>query len=229
MAWGHSVAGPLRHGSNPTLCTVRAMPFAPFSEAAGTLDAAATAARLPWSVLADEMAALLRDNTVSVPARSVLPLAQVDSLLMMPATVSTMAMTRPITFTPGNTGTGRTSIQGDVVVFDIATGGHRLVLDGPTVTARRTAAVSLRTARNLAQGPLPIVRAGVQAGLYVPRLPVQRNVVRGPWHHRAPASNGPVLFKSCGWAGRYLAAARRAMCRDTTEDLVPGAAIQVRT
>mgnify|MGYP002039130346 FL=1 len=52
-----------------------------------------------------------------------------------------------------------------MVVFDIATGERRLVLDGPTVTARRTAAVSLLAARHLAQvpqGPLLIVGAGVQ-------------------------------------------------------------------
>ncbi len=138
---------------------------APVSEPAGTLDAAATAARLPWGALADEIAALLHDRTVSVPARTVLALTQGGSLFVMPATDSRVAMTKLITLTPGNAGTGRASIQGDVVVFDIATGERRLVLDGPTVTARRTAAVSLLAARLLAPvplGPLLIVGAGVQ-------------------------------------------------------------------
>lgn len=74
-------------------------------------------------------------------------------------------MTKLITLTPGNAGTGRPAIQGDVMVFDIATGERRLVLHGPTVTARRTAAASLLAARLLAQvpqGPLLIVGAGVQ-------------------------------------------------------------------
>ena len=309
------------------------MSFAPSTPAAGTLDAAATAQRLPWSALADEIAQLLHDRTVSVPARSVLPLAQGGSLFLMPATDRSVAMTKLITFTPANAGTGRPSIQGDVVVFDIATGARQLVLDGPTVTARRTAAVSLLAARHLApapQGPLLIVGAGVQglahaeafvlglgvqevwissrsaasaealatqvrtlgaqvrvvadadtalahcplvaacttasslvlhatpradafitavgaftpamaelapalcqhvaehgsivvdtadasheagdllqAGLDVAALPVLRDVVCGPWTPRAPA--GPVLFKSCGWAGWDLAAARLAL------------------
>ena len=141
------------------------MLFAPSSAPSGVLDAAATAARLPWSDLADEIAALLKDPTVAVPQRAVLPLAQGGSLFVMPATDQSVAMTKLITLTPGNAGTGRPSIQGDVVVFDIATGERRLVLDGPTVTARRTAAVSLLAARHLAQvpqGPLLIVGAGVQ-------------------------------------------------------------------
>lgn len=141
------------------------MPIAPSFASPGVLDAAATAARLPWSELADEIAALLQDRTVVVPQRGVLPLAQGGSLFVMPATDCTVAMAKLITFTPGNAGTGRPSIQGDVVVFDIATGERRLVLDGPTVTARRTAAVSLLAARHLAQvlhGPLLIVGAGVQ-------------------------------------------------------------------
>lgn len=57
------------------------------------------------------------------------------------------------------------TIQGDVVVFDVATGERTLILDGPTVTAYRTAAVSLPAAQLLApnkQGPLLIVGAGVQ-------------------------------------------------------------------
>lgn len=315
------------------------MSSTPFSHTAGTLDAAATAARLPWSGLANEIAHLLRDSTVSVPARSVLPLAQGGSLFLMPATDRAVAMTKLITFTPGNAGTGRPSIQGDVVVFDIATGERRLVLDGPTVTARRTAAVSLLAARHLAQvpqGPLLIVGAGVQglahaeafvhglgvqevwiasrstasaealatqvralgaqarvvanaddavphcpliavcttanavvlsalprpdafltavgaftptmaelapalcrhvaqhgtivvdtedasheagdllqAGLAVVGLPVLRDVVCGPWTPRAPA--GPVLFKSCGWAGWDLAAARLALRQGAAE------------
>jgi 1-piperideine-2-carboxylate/1-pyrroline-2-carboxylate reductase [NAD(P)H] len=321
--------------SPETLAAVysQAMSFASSTPATGALDAAATAQQLPWSALADEIALLLRDGTVSVPARSVLPLAQGGSLFLMPATDRSVAMTKLITFTPANAGTGRPSIQGDVVVFDIATGARQLVLDGPTVTARRTAAVSLLAARHLAQapqGPLLIVGAGVQglahaeafvqglgvnevwissrsmasaetlatqvramgaqvrvvadadaalahcplvaacttanslvlhatprpdafitavgaftpamaelapalcrhvaehgsivvdtadacheagdllqAGLDVAALPALRDVVCGAWAPRTPA--GPVLFKSCGWAGWDLAAARLAL------------------
>lgn len=129
------------------------------------LDAAATARALPAVALAREIAALLADASVQVPARLVQPLPGGGSLFVMPALDSRIAITKLITFTPVNAGSGRPTIQGDVVVFDAATGERLLVLDGPTVTAQRTAAVSLLAAQRLAaapDGPLLIVGAGVQ-------------------------------------------------------------------
>lgn len=129
------------------------------------LDAAATAAALPYPALADALEALLRDDTVVVPPRLVQPLTGGGSLFVMPAADAAVAITKLITFVPDNPAHGRPAIQGDVVVFDARSGQRRAVLDGPTVTARRTAAVSLLAARRLAprpQGPLLIVGAGVQ-------------------------------------------------------------------
>ena len=129
------------------------------------LNANQTADRLPWRALADEIARLLKDGSVAVPPRLVQALAGGGSLFVMPALDARVAITKLITFTPANAGMGRPTIQGDVVVFDIATGERRLVLDGPTVTARRTAAVSALAAQHLApntDGPLLIVGAGVQ-------------------------------------------------------------------
>jgi 1-piperideine-2-carboxylate/1-pyrroline-2-carboxylate reductase [NAD(P)H] len=129
------------------------------------LDAAQTAARLPYPALVAQVRALLGDASVQVPARLVQALPGGGSLFVMPACDSRVAMTKLITFTPANAGTARATIQGDVVVFDVATGERQLVLDGPTVTARRTAAVSLLAAQMLApnpRGPLLIVGAGVQ-------------------------------------------------------------------
>ena len=129
------------------------------------LSPAETAARLPYPALAAEIAALLADPAVQVPPRLVQPLPGGGSLFVMPALDGRIAITKLISYTPANAGTGRPAIQGDVVVFDIATGERRLVLDGPTVTARRTAAVSLLAAQTLApgpRGPLLIVGAGVQ-------------------------------------------------------------------
>lgn len=129
------------------------------------LSAEQTANRLPYAALTENIARLLRDPSVQVPPRMVLPLAGGGSLFAMPAADHQVAVTKLITFTPANAGTPRATIQGDVVVFDVATGERRLVLDGPTVTARRTAAVSLLAAQRLApsaEGPLLIIGAGVQ-------------------------------------------------------------------
>ena len=129
------------------------------------LDAVQTAARLPWAGLVHEIALLLQDTSVRIPPRLVQTLGRGASLFVMPAIDSHTAITKLITLTPANAGTSRPTIQGDVIVFDIATGQRCLVLDGPTVTARRTAAVSVLAAQRLAsdtQGPLLIVGAGVQ-------------------------------------------------------------------
>ena len=129
------------------------------------LNAAETASRLPWRALVKGIESLLQDDSVRVPPRMVQALRGGGSLFLMPAFDRTVAIAKLITFTPSNAGTGRPAIQGDVVVFDTATGERRFVLHGPTVTARRTAAVSALAALRLAPntlGPLLIVGAGVQ-------------------------------------------------------------------
>jgi ornithine cyclodeaminase len=129
------------------------------------LSPAATAAALPYPALADTIAALLRDTSVRAPTRTVLALPQGGSLFLMPATDAQVAITKLITYVPDNAARGLPAIQGDVVVFDARSGQRMALLDGPTVTARRTAAVSLLAARRLAprtDGPLLIVGAGVQ-------------------------------------------------------------------
>ena len=129
------------------------------------LNALQTEARLPWVGLVDEIVLLLQDNSVNIPPRLMQQLGSGASLFVMPAIDSHTAITKLITLTPSNAGTSRPTIQGDVIVFDNATGQRCLVLDGPVVTARRTAAVSVLAAKRLAsgtQGPLLIVGAGVQ-------------------------------------------------------------------
>lgn len=132
---------------------------------AQALSPAQTAQALPYPQLAQSIRALLSDPSVSVPARIVQPLAGGGSLFVMPAADARVTITKLITFVPDNARRGLPAIQGDVVVFDAQDGRRLHILHGPTVTARRTAAVSLLTAMELApkpQGPLLIVGAGVQ-------------------------------------------------------------------
>jgi ornithine cyclodeaminase len=135
-----------------------------------TLDRERTDACLPWAALVDEIESLLQSPTVQVPERIVMPTAHGAVLFVMPATDGQVAMTKLITLTPANTAGALPAIQGDVTVFDVATGVRQLVLDGPAVTARRTAAVSALAARVLAprpEGPMLIVGAGVQARVHL--------------------------------------------------------------
>lgn len=128
-------------------------------------DAAATARALPYLALVAELQAMLCDPAVTVPPRLIQPLPGGGSLFVMPANDRRIAIAKLITFTPANAQRGAPAIHGDVVVFDVANGVRIAIIDGPTVTARRTAAVSLLAAQRLARntaGPLLIVGAGVQ-------------------------------------------------------------------
>lgn len=108
-----------------------------------------------------------RDGRAFAPERLTMPVAG-GLLLCMPAADEQVAVVKTITVHPGNR--ELPVIQGEVTVMEAATGRRLGVLDGPTVTARRTAAVSLLAARLLApitDGPLLVVGAGVQARAHV--------------------------------------------------------------
>jgi 1-piperideine-2-carboxylate/1-pyrroline-2-carboxylate reductase [NAD(P)H] len=130
-----------------------------------SLNGAETAQLLPWNALAKELTALLEDPSVQVPPRIVMPLPSGGSLFCMPASDAEIAITKLITLTPGNVHSELPTIQGEITIFDIATGQRLLTIDDPTVTARRTAAVSLLAAQHFApalSAPLLIIGAGVQ-------------------------------------------------------------------
>jgi 1-piperideine-2-carboxylate/1-pyrroline-2-carboxylate reductase [NAD(P)H] len=181
------------------------------------LDAEPTAQALPYLPLAAEIARLLQDPSVQVPPRLVQSLPGGASFFAMPAHDAQLAITKLITFTPANAGTGRATIQGDVVVFDIATGQRSLVLDGPTVTARRTAAVTLLAAQRLAavpQGPLLIIGAGVQGRAHLEALVTGLGVrqvfvhSRGESNAQALVEHAQSLFEQLGMAdGQAVAVA----------------------
>lgn len=108
-----------------------------------------------------------RAGSALAPERLALPLPG-GVLLCMPATDGDIAIVKTITVHPGNR--ERPVIQGEVTVVDAVSGRKLGVLDGPSLTARRTAAVSLLAARLLApdpSGPLLVVGAGVQARAHV--------------------------------------------------------------
>jgi 1-piperideine-2-carboxylate/1-pyrroline-2-carboxylate reductase [NAD(P)H] len=156
------------------------------------LNASQTATRLPYVELADEISRMLSDGNAQVPERIVMPLTNGASLFVMPATDGRIAITKLISFTPTNATQGRATIQGDVIVFDVKTGERIAILDGPTITARRTAAVSLLAAKRLAantQGPLLIVGAGVQGKAHLEAFSQGLNIKEVIIASRAPESS----------------------------------------
>ena len=130
------------------------------------LSAEETARRLPYPELADGIAAaLLKRRDLYAPERRVVQLEH-GSLLLMPAASDELTITKLVTVHPKNAHSGLPTIQGEVVVMRSDNGVRLGILDGATVTARRTAALSLLAAKTLAPSPggvLLIVGAGVQA------------------------------------------------------------------
>jgi 1-piperideine-2-carboxylate/1-pyrroline-2-carboxylate reductase [NAD(P)H] len=132
------------------------------------LSAEETAARLPYADLAEsirEVALERKSGDVQAPARTSLPLPEDGVLLVMPASDGGIAITKLVTVHPRNARAGQPTIRGEVVVMEATTGERLGLLDGAVVTARRTAALSLLAARELApcpNGPLLIVGADTQ-------------------------------------------------------------------
>ncbi len=133
------------------------------------LDAQETANRLGYTDLANSIQEIMvrrRSGELEAPPRLTPGLPEGGTLLVMPAADEEIAMTKLITVHPENAQRELPTIQGEVVVMDAKTGVRLGILEGGTVTARRTAALSLLAAQTLAKkpdGPLLILGAGTQA------------------------------------------------------------------
>jgi ornithine cyclodeaminase len=193
-----------------------------------------TAARLPYAELVADLAAVLQDPVARVPPRLVQTLPGGSTLFVMPAYDAQVAITKLITFTPGNSGTKTPTIQGDVVVFDVRSGARRLVLDGPTVTARRTAAVSLLAAKWLAPntaGPLLIVGAGAQGRAHLDAFAQGLGLREVLIHSRSEASAHVLALhaREIGLHARVVSAADAALAEcPLVVTCTPGSGVVLR-
>jgi ornithine cyclodeaminase len=124
---------------------------------------------LPYLALCDAISGILKSYTkgrIMAPERLVASLAAKGTLLLMPASDGRTAITKLVTVHPDNRKHELPTIQGEVIVFEAETGRRLGILDGVTVTARRTAALSALAARTLAPAPaggLLVIGAGTQA------------------------------------------------------------------
>jgi 1-piperideine-2-carboxylate/1-pyrroline-2-carboxylate reductase [NAD(P)H] len=140
------------------------------------LDAAQTAQRLPYPelVAALERAAIeLAQKQIHCPERLVVPMPTKGSLLCMPAMGPEISCHKLICVMPANKERGLPTILGQLNVLDSQTGECRMILDGATVTGRRTAAMSMLGLRKLAIGPIRKVRiigTGTQAQTHTQAL-----------------------------------------------------------
>ncbi|MCL2006664.1 MAG: ornithine cyclodeaminase family protein [Treponema sp.] len=113
--------------------------------------------------------------------RTVIPLGGGNLLGLMPSSISSknLAGTKVITIFPGNFEKKLPSHQGVVLYFETLTGALKAVLDGESITAIRTAAVSAVATDLLARKNsevLAIIGAGVQARTHLNALKRVRNL-----------------------------------------------------
>ncbi|MBP2297443.1 bifunctional Delta(1)-pyrroline-2-carboxylate/Delta(1)-piperideine-2-carboxylate reductase [Azospirillum picis] len=155
------------------------------------LTAEQTAARLPFPALCDMVDAAARDyaaGRITSPERQVLPLPEGGVLLSMPAAAADIAIHKLVNVNPANGSRGLPTIHGVVSVFDAPTGAPRLILDGPTVTARRTAAVSMLAIRTLLEAPprhVALLGTGTQSAGHVAALASLFPGIRIDMHSRS--------------------------------------------
>lgn len=128
---------------------------------------------LPYAPLMaeiDKAAGELRSGAITAPERTSMPLPGDAVLLYMPASDGTTCAAKLLTVHPGNPSSGLPSIHAQILVMDARTGVPGCLLDGPTVTSRRTAAVTLYGARRLGYArprKVLVVGTGVQAAEHV--------------------------------------------------------------
>ncbi|WP_328326377.1 bifunctional Delta(1)-pyrroline-2-carboxylate/Delta(1)-piperideine-2-carboxylate reductase [Pseudomonas guariconensis] len=130
-------------------------------------DQAQTAALLDFTELIDAIARAAREldtGTLLSPERMVVPLGEGGVLLSMPATAQDIAIHKLVNVLPGNAQRNLPTINGVVTVCDAATGKVVCLLDGPEVTGRRTAAVTMLAIRTfLEHAPRDILLVGTGA------------------------------------------------------------------
>jgi 1-piperideine-2-carboxylate/1-pyrroline-2-carboxylate reductase [NAD(P)H] len=132
-------------------------------------DAAATARLTPYAALVDALKSAsieYAQQRITSPERLVVPLNQGGILLSMPATATDLAIHKLVNVCPGNGSRGLPTIHGQVMAFDADTGETLFILDGPTVTGRRTAAISMLGVRTFAAAPpreFLLIGTGTQA------------------------------------------------------------------
>lgn len=171
------------------------MPFGDslLSSTIPVVDAARTAAALPFDGLVAALREAFAGGAVA-PSRHHHHIATDDGdggvLLLMPAWAGESLGVKIATVFPGNNARGLPSVYSTYLLCDAATGRPLAVLDGDTITARRTIATSALAAALLAPGDassLLIVGAGRIARLAPAAFATVRPIRRVRIWNRDPA------------------------------------------
>lgn len=164
-----------------------------------------------------QAAAEVEAGTLRSPPRMVVPLGPGGVLLSMPATAPDIAIHKLVTVQRANAQRGLPTLHGIVTVCDADTGRPLVLLDGPEVTGRRTAAVTLLAILSLlgrAPSEVLLFGTGAQSRYHVQALqavfPQAQVSVRGrsATHSDVPESVDAVITLTTSTEPIYDEAAR---------------------
>ncbi|CAD6559309.1 bifunctional Delta(1)-pyrroline-2-carboxylate/Delta(1)-piperideine-2-carboxylate reductase [Paraburkholderia metrosideri] len=139
-------------------------------------DAQATAELLDYPALVQGLRQTVLEygaGKIVSPERMVVPLQEGGLMLSMPASAADIAIHKLVNVCPSNGKIRLPTIHGQVVAYDSHTGETLFVLDGPTVTGRRTAAVTvlgIQTLHGTAPRELVLIGTGKQAANHAEAL-----------------------------------------------------------
>jgi 1-piperideine-2-carboxylate/1-pyrroline-2-carboxylate reductase [NAD(P)H] len=142
-------------------------------------DAAGTAQLLDYRALVDSLKTVLLEydrGQIECPQRLVVRCGHSDGLLLsMPSNAADLAVHKLLTIFASNPSRGMPAIQGNVTAYRAEDGKPLICLDGPTVTGRRTAGITIIGMQQLCLEPprsILIIGTGVQAKNHVEAIRV---------------------------------------------------------
>jgi 1-piperideine-2-carboxylate/1-pyrroline-2-carboxylate reductase [NAD(P)H] len=154
-----------------------------------TFDASQTAQLLDYTALVPALRTAVTDyatGRIVSPARLVVPLQAGGVMLSMPSSAADLAIHKLVNVCPANRARQLPTIHGLVSACDAHSGELLFVLDGPTVTGRRTAAVTalgVTTLAGAAPREIVVIGTGQQASNHIEALatlfPAARLLVKG--------------------------------------------------
>ncbi|MBL8705789.1 MAG: ornithine cyclodeaminase family protein [Rhodospirillales bacterium] len=145
------------------------------------IDAAATHAALDYAVLVDRLDRMFREGC-ELPVRHHHPVQALDGpeamLLLMPAwQVGKHIGVKIVTVFPGNADKGLPAIMGQYLLSDARTGAPVALIDGQSITVRRTACASALASRYLSR-PDASTLVMIGTGALAPHLIAAHAAVR---------------------------------------------------
>ncbi len=140
----------------------------------------------------EDALAIQESEQFTMPERMAMPCGgEGNQLLLMPCRTEAALATKLVSVFPGNRAHGKAAIQGIVILNDVQTGEVLALLEGSTLTAMRTGAVSGVSVRHLAPAgadTLGIIGCGVQALDQVLHACAARPLTRVFLHSRSVSS-----------------------------------------